>query len=87
MNEFFATLWDIFAVIGIACIATTLGGLFVFWRAGRSEAKRWAELQAEQERELGPNHRIITAAHAIREKYLLDRTDAPYTLPVNGRRF
>ena len=31
MTNFFAILWNIFAFIGIACIATTLGCLLVLW--------------------------------------------------------
>ena len=78
MNEFFAILWDIFAVIGLACIATTLGGLLLLWLSGRSEAKRWAELQEPQ------THSQYM--HDYRAQFM-DRTDEPYTLPVNGRRF
>ena len=48
MTNFFAILWNIFAFIGIACIATTLGCLLVLWLSSRRQQRHWARLQEPQ---------------------------------------
>ena len=72
MNDFWHLLWDIFVVIGLACIAATVSTLSLLYFASRCEAKRWRAVQNRESKQ------DVANKYGIRPAYL-DRSDDSYT--------